>query len=297
MPTVWAIVTVINGDSADDVMTSSLLPETILDVARWAQHDKKTRWHHHVGACLGEFEHYDAAIGHLNAAMALEPTWKAKRDLARVYQKQGRLDDSLDLLRDSEAKYKNSLLERNSCDKTYDFDDHEYNPQNLVRMRMDLGLLYVETGDYSNATYWLIAAVGVLDYTYTPTAVSWLIAVLIASQHSRHEKIMQLVRTVDSQPWTYGSASIFARILRKNFEHWYIWDNAQLPLAYAVSAKRCNDLSWLENRYQSAISENIDFEQEVAVICFKGSLAHLYDRFLDKEHEAILIWKTIISKH
>ncbi|KAL4790524.1 hypothetical protein BDV19DRAFT_333526 [Aspergillus venezuelensis] len=262
-----------------------------------SQFDENARWQHQIGACLSEFRHYNAAIEHLNSALILESTWKAKRELATVYQKQSRLDDSIDLLRESEAHSIDSLVERNSRPRTYDFDDNEYSPQDLDRIRMDLGLLYVGTGDDSNAVYWLIAALGVLDYIYTPTVMFRIITVLIATQHSRHDTIMQLVRMVDDQPWPYGTASIFARVLLRNFEHWYTWNNAQLPLAYATSAKRCNGLSWLENWYQSAISESIDFGQEATVICFEGTPAHSYDRFLDKEHEAILIWKSIISKH
>jgi tetratricopeptide (TPR) repeat protein len=293
MVMVWAVVNVLNGDNPHDLITAPSV-DTVLKVARWAQFEENARWHHHVGACLSSLKHFDAAIQHLNAALALQPIWGAKRDLAEVYGDQGQLNDSLQLLRECEAQYA-QLLAENNDDKITDLGKDA--ARDLSKLRKDLGLLYIQLGDHSNATHWFMACIELWDFVYTHDAVSLVTRVLVASQYSEHEKIMQVLKKMDRKVWPDTRHNYLMQVFEPNFKDWHIWDNTQLPLIYAVSAKRCNNLQWLECKYQSVIAEQKMQLKGVKVICLKESLAHLYDKFLGEEEKAILIWKRIIAQH
>ncbi|KAJ5193094.1 hypothetical protein N7449_009236 [Penicillium cf. viridicatum] len=266
--------------------TPSSSVDTVLEVARWAQFEENARWNHHVGACLSDLGHDDAAIQYLNTALALEPVWGAKKDLSGVYERQGQLDDSLQLLRECEAQYTQLLAD----------DEDRHKAQDLSNLRNNLGLLHIQLGDYSNATHWFMASIDLWDFVHIPDAVSLVICVLIASQYSQYERIMQVLKKVDRKVWPSMRRTFLFDIFTRNYEHRLRWDN-QFPLIAAVSAKRCNDLHWLESTYQGAIAERNMQLASIGDIWFMELLAHLYDKFLGQEGKAIQIWKIIIAQH
>lgn len=291
MVTVLAVVIVLHGEDPPE-LTAVPPIDTVLEVARWAQFEENAIWHYHVGACLSFFEHYDAAVEQLNIALALEPIWRAKRDLAKVYWEKDRLNDSLRLFRECEAHYApppTSLRTQHGID-----DPEEKKARDLAELREKMGLIYIQLGDHPSATDSLMRSIELWDPVHICTAVFLIIRVLVASKSSRDERITQVLKMVDRDPWSYNE-TVLSRVLERNFERWYYWDNTQLPLVYAVSAKRCNDLEWLECKYQALIEEKSSWD--VDIICLNESLAHLYDRFLGEEGKAILIWKSIIAQH
>ncbi|KAJ5598440.1 hypothetical protein N7537_008524 [Penicillium hordei] len=294
MVTVCAVVIVLGGDNPD--LITPLDPvEAVLNVARWAKFEENARWHHNVGACLSSLGHFDAAIEHLNHALALEPTWDVKRDLAKVYWNQGQLDDSVQLWRECEAQYTQLLAENNNDDEIAELEKAEAQGR-LSKVRNELGSLYIQLGDYSNATHWFMASIELFDMVYIDDAVSLVIRVLIASQHSPHERIIQLLQKIELKTW-YDWDNCLFWVFEHNSQNWHIWDNTQLPLIFAVSAKRCNNLQWLECKYQGAIADKSTKKQDIKAMCFKESLACLYCNFLGEEEKAILIWKSIIAQH
>lgn len=288
MSAIWAIVIVLNGNNPHDLREPPPASvDTVLEVARWAQFEENARWNHNVGACLNNLGHGDAAIQYLNTALALEPIWGAKRDLAEVYKKQGRLDDSLQLLRECEAQYAQLLAGHESEDKA----------QDLSKLRNNLGLLHIQLGDYSNATHWFMASIELGDFFHISDAVSHVLRVLVATRYPQYERIMQVLKKVDRKVWPLDSDTNFLfDIFRRHFQDYVTCDNA-FPLVVAVSAKRCNNLHWLESKYQGAIAERNMQLASIKDICFMESLAHLYDKFLDQEEKAIQIWKGIIAQH
>ncbi|KAL2826567.1 hypothetical protein BJY01DRAFT_255953 [Aspergillus pseudoustus] len=308
MITVLAVIFVIHGDDLGE-LTEAPVANTVLEVARWAQFNEDARWHHHVGACLSSLEHYDAAIEHLSTALALEPIWRAKRDLALVYWEQGRLDDSLRLLEECDREYTTLIVEKNNDSNKENNDNDEENNNNkshhhwedkrrdLAELRKKLGLLSIELGDHSNATKCLLRSIELWDYVYICDAVSLYIQVLIGSNLSREDMIMPVLKRIDRYPWSYDTTTALTKVLESNFKHWFNWDNNQRPLIFAVSAKRCNDIQWLESKYQSAIAERERLRADADVICLKESLAYLYDRFFDNGEKASPIWKDIVSQH
>jgi tetratricopeptide (TPR) repeat protein len=290
MRTVLAVVVVLLGEEPPK-LTEAPSVETVLEVARWAQYKENALWHHQVGACLGFLKHYDAAIEHLTAALALEPIWRTKLDLAEAYWKRDRLNDSLRLFRECEADYAPPLTTPRTEHK---FDDpEEEKSRDLAKLRGRMGLLYIQLGDHSSATKSLMESIRLWDYLYVCAAVFLVIRVLVASESARHESIMQVVKMIDWDPWSYNQTVLF-RVLEDNYIKWYNWDNTQLPLVFAVSAKRCDDLQWLECKYQTLIEGNCGVR--VTAIRLKETLAHLYDRFLGEESKAILIRKSIIAQ-
>ncbi|CEJ61518.1 hypothetical protein PMG11_10049 [Penicillium brasilianum] len=291
MFTVLAVVNVLHGEDPP-VLTAVPPIDTILEVARWAQFEENAIWHHHVGSCLSFFEHYDAAIEQLNTALALEPIWRAKRNLAEVYWKKDRLKDSLRLFREGEAQYAPPPTNLRTEHGIHDFEKEK--ARDLAELRKKMGLLYIQLGDHSSATCSLMRSIELWDFVHICTPVFLIIRALVASKSSRDERILQVLKMVDRDPWSYNE-TVLSRAMKRNFEDWDCWDNTQLPLVYAVSAKRCNDLEWLECKYQTLIEENSG--RDIDMICLNESLAHLYDRFLGEEGKAILIWKSIIAQY
>lgn len=287
MVAVWAIVILLNGDRPHHLRAPpSASVDTVLEAARWAQFEENACWNHHVGACLSDLGHDDAAIQYLNTALALEPIWGAKKDLAEVYERQGRFDDSLQLLRDCEAQYTQLLAD----------DEDERKARDLSKLRNTLGLLHIRLGDYSNATHWFMASIELWDFVHIPNAVSLAIRVLVASQYSQYERIMQVLKKVDRKVWPSESCTCLFYVFTWHFEDYMRSDN-QFPLIVAVSAKRCNSLHWLEYTYQGAIAERNMQLASINDIWFMELLAHLYDKFLGEEEKAIQIWKSIIAQH
>lgn len=163
MVAVSTIVILLNGDRPHHLLSPpSASVDTVLEVARWAQFEENARWNHHVGACLSDLGHDDAAIQYLNTALALEAIWGAKKDLAEVYERQGQLDDSLQLLRECEAQYTQLLAD----------DGEGHKARDLSNLRNNLGLLHVQLGDYSNATRWFMASIDLWDVVHIPDAFS-----------------------------------------------------------------------------------------------------------------------------
>ncbi|KAJ5371898.1 hypothetical protein N7517_003904 [Penicillium concentricum] len=265
--------------------------DTVLEVARWAQFEENACWHHRVGACLRSLGHVDAAIEHLNTALALEPIWRAKIELAKVYETQGQLDNSLQLLRECEAQYTRLLMENNDEEEVEDI------ARDLSELRNDLGSLHIQLGDYSNATHCFMTSIELWDPVYISYAVPLVIRVLVASQCSQYERIMQVLKKIDTNPWHDDADSVLFGVLRNNFGDWQSWDNTQLLLIFAVLAKRCNNLQWLECKYQSEIAERKTKLGSIDILSIKESLAHLYDKFLGEEEKAVSIWKSIIAQH
>lgn len=289
MVAVWAIVILLNGDNPLYLQahpTASV--DTVLEVARWAQFEETARWNHHVGACLSELGHDDTAIQYLNTALALEPIWGAKGDLGKVYGRQGRLNDSLQLLIECEVQYTQLLADHEDENKT----------QDLSKLRNNLGLLHIQLGDYSNAIHWFMASIELWDYVHINEAVSLALRVLVVSQYPQYERIMHVLKKVDRSVWHFDfeSRTCLFYLLQQHFEHYAGWDT-WFPFIVAVSAKRCNNLHWLEGMYQGAIAERNMQLASIDDICFMESLAHLYDRFLVEEKKAIQIWKGIVAQH
>lgn len=285
MVAVWAIVILLNGDNPlhlQALPTASV--DTVLEVARWAQFEETARWNHHVGACLSELGHDDTAIQYLNTALALEPIWGAKGDLGKVYGRQGRLNDSLQLLIECEVQYTQLLADHEDENKT----------QDLSKLRNNLGLLHIQLGDYSNAIHWFMASIELWDYVHINEAVSLALRVLVVSQYPQYERIMHVLKKVDRSVWHFESRTCLFYLLQQHFEHYAGWDT-WFPFIVAVSAKRCNNLHWLEGMYQGAIAERNMQLASIDDICFMESLAHLYDRFLGEEKKAIQIWKGIVA--
>ncbi|KOS47943.1 hypothetical protein ACN38_g1059 [Penicillium nordicum] len=282
MSAVWAIFILLNGDKSHDLLNPPPTSvDTVLEVARWAQFEENARWNHHVGACLNRLGHDDAAIQYLNTALALEPIWSAKRDLAEVFKRQGRLNDSLRLLRESEAQYTQLLAGHVT----------KYKARDLSELRNNLGLLHIQLGDYSNATHWFMASIELWDLVNISDAVSHILRVLVTTRNSQYERIMQVLKKVD-RIWRLGDTNFLFWIFRQHATR----DNA-FPLIVAVSAKRCNNLHWLESKYQGAIAERNMQLASLNDICFMESLAYLYDKFLGEGEKAIQIWKGIIVQH
>ncbi|KAL3475111.1 hypothetical protein BJX99DRAFT_259727 [Aspergillus californicus] len=285
------VLTVLHREDPFELTTVPSI-DTVLEVARWAELEENAMWHHNVGACLSRFKHYDAAVEQLNTALAMDPMWQTKRDLAEVYWKNDRLNASLRLFKECEAHYAppptNHLTQFSMSDR-----EHQ-KAQDLAQFHWKMGLLYIHLGDHSSATDSLMRSIEVWDFDYSPPAVISLIRVLVPSKSSRDERIMQLLKMVDRHPW-YHYRTVLSRVLEENFTDGYYWDNTQLPLVYAVCAKRCNDLEWLECKYQVLLE--VWSPAIVAMICLNELLAHLYDRFLGQEGKAILIWKSIIAQH
>lgn len=142
-----------------------------------------------------------------------------------------------------------------------------------------------------------MASIELWDFVYICNAVSLAIRLLVASPYSRYERIMQVLKKMNRKHWHYDHNSALFWVFQNNFQDWYSWDNTQLPLIFAVSAKRCNNLKWLECKYQIIIAERKMQLGGIVVICFKELLAHLYDKFLGEEDKAILLWKSIIAQH
>lgn len=291
MFTVLAVVNVLHGEDPPE-LTAVPPIDTILEVARWTQFEENAIWHYHVGSCLSFFEHYDAAIEQLNTALALEPIWRAKRNLAEVYWKKDRLKDSLRLFRECEAQYAPPPTNLRTEHGIHDFEKEK--ARDLAELRKKMGLLYIQLGDHSSATRSLMRSIELWDFVHICTPVFLIIRVLVASKSSRDERILQVLKMIDRDPWSYNE-TVLSRVMKRNFEDWDCWDNTQLPLLYAVSAKRCHDLEWLECKYQTLIEENSG--RDIDMICLNESLAHLYDRFLGEEGKAILIWKSIIAQY
>lgn len=295
MSVVWEVLIVLNGENPREIATGPVSADTVITVARWAQLEENAHWHHRVAGCLGELGHVDAAIEHLNAALALEATWGVKKNLAMAYGIQGRLEDALQLLRECEVHYTQQLLQASDDDKMSGLKNNEARP--LFSIRYYLGLLHVNLGDYPNALHWFMQCVEVRDSIRLCEAVTGAIRVLIASQWLQYESIIELAKKIDREPGACGENGLI-KVFEDNFGHWHHchrWDTCQLPLIFAVSAKRCNELQWLEGKYQSALTERN--MQDIEVICLKESLAHLYDKFLGDEDKAIRIWTSIIAQH
>jgi tetratricopeptide (TPR) repeat protein len=288
MEIVLAVIVLLGEDPPE--LTERPSAETVLEVARWAQYEENAIWHHQVGVCLSSLEHYDAAIEHLTAALALEPLWRTKLDLAEVYWKRDCLNDSLRLFRECEANYAPPPTTPRTKHK---FDPEKEKSRDLAKLRVRMGVLYIQLGDHSSATKSLMESIRLWESGYVCTAVYLVIRVLVASESARHESIMQVLKMIDWNPWSYNKTVLF-KVLDYNYIWWYNWDNTQLPLVFAVSAKRCDDLQWLECKYQTLIEGNSHLK--VTAICLKETLAHLYDRFLGDESKAILIWKSIIAQ-
>ncbi|KAL2847599.1 hypothetical protein BJX68DRAFT_268002 [Aspergillus pseudodeflectus] len=288
MEIVLAVIVLLGEDPPE--LTERPSAETVLEVARWAQYEENAIWHHQVGACLSSLEHYDAAIEHLTAALALEPLWRTKLDLAEVYWKRDCLNDSLRLFRECEANYAPPLTTPRTKHK---FDPVKEKSRDLAKLRVRMGVLYIQLGDHSSATKLLMESIRLWDSRYVCTAVYLVIRVLVASESARHESIMQVLKMIDLHPWSYIETVLF-KVLECNYIGWHNWDNTQLLLVFAVSAKRCDDLPWLECKYQTLIEGNSHYPD--TAICLNETLAHLYDRFLGDESKAILIWKSIIAQ-
>ncbi|KAJ5520808.1 hypothetical protein N7463_001261 [Penicillium fimorum] len=170
MVAVWAVVTVLNGNNPHDLRNPPFASvDTVLEVARWAQFEEKACWHHHVGACLRSLGHVDTAIGYLSTALALEPIWGAKIELAKIYWR-GEINHEGDV---KEIRH------------------------DLSKLRNELGSLHIQLGEYSNATNWFMASIELWDFVYIDDAVSLVVRVLIASQCSQYETIMQLLEKID----------------------------------------------------------------------------------------------------
>lgn len=284
---IWAIVILLNGDSLYHLRAHPTeSADTVLEVARWAQFEENARWNHHVGACLCYLGHDDAAIQYLKSSLALEPTWGAKRDLATVYERQGQLDDSLQLLRECDAQYTQLMEDDEDKDKA----------RYLSELRNNLGLLYIQLGDYSNATRWFMASIELWDFVHISHAVSLVLSVLVASKYSQHETIIQVLKKVDRRVWPSESCTFLFYILTRNFGNYERWD-PRFPLMVAVSAKRCKDLHWLECTYLGVMAEANMQLASISDILFMESLAHLYDKFLGEQERAIEIWKSIAAQH
>lgn len=292
MRIVWAVVILLNGDDLNDLGTKPSV-DTVLTVARWAQFEENARWHHRVGICFGFLEHFDAAIEHLKASLELKPIWGAKKDLAEIYGLQGKLEDSIQLMIECEARGTLILTENNGEKIT---DTEKVETRDLSEVRKVLGLVYIQLGDYTNAIHWLMSCIDLWVYNDTCRAALMAIRLLIASHCPPHEKIMQTLKNIDREVSSYRDDSFLFRFMN-NIKDWSNWDNKQVPLICAVSAKNTNDLQWLESRYKDAITERKVYQDGVNAMCFEESLAHLYDRFLGEEDKAVLIWKSIAALH
>jgi tetratricopeptide (TPR) repeat protein len=291
MVTVLRVVTLLRGEDYSH-HTSVVFVDRVLEVARWAQFEENARWHHHVGACLSELTYYDAAIEHLNISVTLEPTWRAKRDLADVFAKLNRLKDSLRLLKECNAHYAPLPIQLRNSAPAMNLGPRRERTRALSEVREKIALLQIQLGNHSRATKWLMKSIELWDFVQIPTAVTLIIR-LVASKSSRDGRIMQLLKALDYDPWSYN-VTAFSLVVMESFMNWYDWDNAQLPLVFAVCAKSCGDLQWLECKYQTLIRESSS--QVVDNICLQELLAHLYDKFLDEEGKAKLIWKSIIAQ-
>ncbi|KAJ0424993.1 hypothetical protein BJY00DRAFT_308881 [Aspergillus carlsbadensis] len=166
----------------------------------------------------------------------------------------------------------------------YNLDAEKEKSWDLAKLYERMGLLYIELGDHSSATNSLMDSIKLWDFVHICAAVFLMIRVLIASRSARHDSIMQLLKMADCDPWSYNETPL-CKVPHDIFIMSDDWDNTQFPLVFAVSAKRCAELQWLECKYQTLIEGKC--YGEVTGICLKETLAHLYDRFLGEESKAI----------
>jgi tetratricopeptide (TPR) repeat protein len=226
-----------------DIWDSTSPPSvgTVLEVARWAGYEENAYWHYRVGVGLNTFGHYDAAIEHLNTALALEPIWEAKLELAEVYEEQGRLDDALRLLRQCEADFSPQATIASGNIEPHDLESK--NPRELAPLRAKIGLLHLQLGDHPSAMKSFMESNQLNKSLEVRAAVS-LIRLLFASESPQYGIIIQMI---DLNCLRFNLFFVVCMY----FSRWDWWDNSELPLILAVCAKRCKELQLLEFVYRA----------------------------------------------
>ena len=282
MVTVWTVMVLLDGGNVKDMPPSPSV-ETALAVARWAQREENAVWHHRVGERLGDLEHYDAAIKQMETSLELQPMlWAAKKELALIYGRQGRLDDSIRLQKECETRCVQLLAENEIHDEKSGPESVEN--RDLADIRDGPAMTYIELGDSGNALHWFRACVETRDTVYLVRALAMALRILISSQEPDHREIMRLLKSLDRRlyDWTFIS-HCFEDML----------ENRPFYLIYTVAAEAAGELQWLESKYKDAVARTKRRGQDVTTMCLEEVLACLYDRFLDEEDKVVPIWRRI----
>ncbi|PYH86184.1 hypothetical protein BO82DRAFT_388862, partial [Aspergillus uvarum CBS 121591] len=287
---VWA-VKIISENGDVNIVRETPSTETVLEVARWTKLEEDALWHEGVGNCLSNLGHLDDAKHYAEMSLSLQPkSAAASLDIARIYLKQHKRDEAIEIYRETEKLYTKSLLEQQEPDHEDSDLDMMVSPYLVSRVRLTLSELYFEQGDCLEAAQWLHSCLQLEPYSIRIRKLAEaLIYRLSMPPYGNHAEIMCLLRSMDRKPENHTET-----VLDDFLIHYKRADNRFLE-ACATAAHATDALEWLADRYRHARAAALEDLRSTVVVSLDVCLAHLYGRFMSEFDKAKALWRQILS--
>ncbi|RAH71321.1 uncharacterized protein BO66DRAFT_470494 [Aspergillus aculeatinus CBS 121060] len=287
---VWA-VKIISEDGDVKIMRETPSTETVLEVARWTKLEEDALWHERVGNCLSNLGHLDDAKHYAEMSLSLQPkSVAASLDIARIYLKQHKRSEAIDIYLETEKLYTKSLLEQQEPDHEDSDLDMLVSPYSLSRLRLTLSELYLEQSDCLEAATWLHSCLQLGSYSIQiPKLAEALVYQLSMPPYRNYGEIMRLLRSMDREPEHHTETFLDDCLIQ------YRRADSRFLEACATAAHAMGALEWLADRYRHARAAALQDLRSTVVVCLDVCLAQLYSRFMNEPHKAKAKWRQILS--
>ncbi|RAK73164.1 uncharacterized protein BO72DRAFT_387685, partial [Aspergillus fijiensis CBS 313.89] len=287
---VWAVKT-ISEDGDVKIMHETPSTEIVIEVARWTKLEEDALWHEMVGNCLSNLGHLDDAKHYAEMSLSLQPkSVAASLDIARIYLKQHKRSEAIDIYFETEKLYTKSLLEQQEPDHEDSDLDMLVSPYSLSRLRLTLSELYFEQGDCLDAATWLHSCLQLGSYSIRIRKLAEaLVYQLTMPPYRNYGEIMRLLRSMDREPEHYTETILNDCLIQ------YRRADSRFIEACATAAHAMGALEWLADRYRHARAAALQDLRSTVVVSLDVCLAQLYSRFMNEPHKAKAIWRQILS--
>lgn len=284
------------------------------DTAEWAALDKTAEWHRRVGSALLKLDFHDDALAEFREALKLDPSsWRAKKGIADVYNKQTKYTEAIDmtnevlqLLEDDEEALHGDFREAHMRNgDSYEELAEAIGDDGDLTEKAKLFEFALESFEkaFSHNKYdfecvrraiHVLHKLAQLEHSVSPSPGTQSeertdLGVPNGIQLECYEKIMKLLHMLnDIEGDTYKT---FFRFLDL---HGY--PSVEVFQIIATAAQELQQLEWLQGRIRQAILAARKELEVVTAADLALCLAALYGTYGDDEERALRIWEALGSE-